>query len=310
MNIRGLLGKQRELSKFLFDITGEQKIDIVILCETWLTKDSEQRVNVPGYTSYGRYRKHKKGGGVGFLISDELIFKAKKDYDIMCHHVESTFVELVFNGNNIIVGSLYRPPNTNAKDFITDFTEIKTKITAKHKHILLGLDHNLNLLNYQNHSDTQNFLEVIIDNDLFPCITRPTRLTYHSATLLDNILATEELYGVQHSGIIVSDLCDHLSCLSVFKNQKKKSVTNEKIMKQYMTDKNIRKIVEILEHTDLERIVHDNLNDVDQCANSLHSAVMDCIDSVAPPRETKVTTKKTYCELWMSKGLRKCAKNN
>ena len=42
MNIRGLLSKQRELSRLLFDLTGDRKIDVVILCETWLTKESEQ----------------------------------------------------------------------------------------------------------------------------------------------------------------------------------------------------------------------------------------------------------------------------
>ena len=222
----------------------------------------------------------------------------------MCQHVESTFMELVLNGNNIIVSSLYRPPNTNAKDIISEFIEIKNKISTKHKNILFGLDHNLNLLNYQNHSDTQKFLEVLVDNELFPCITRPTRLTHHSATLLDNILATKEFYGAQHSGIIISDLSDHLPCLSIFMNQKKeKKISSEKVLKHFMTEKNMKKIVEILEHTDLEMIVQNNHNDIDQCASNLHSTIMECIDHVAPLKERKKATKQTNCEPWMSRGL-------
>ena len=103
MNIRGLIGKQHDLSKLLFNMTGERKIDIVILCETWLTKESEHRISVPGYTYYGHHRKHKKGGGVGFLISEELTVKVANDYDMMHQHMESSFIELILNDNNIII---------------------------------------------------------------------------------------------------------------------------------------------------------------------------------------------------------------
>ena len=302
MNIRGLISKQRDLSKLLFDIIGDRKIDIVILCETWLTKESEHRVLVPGYTYYGHHRKHKNSGGVGFLVNEELTVKTANDYDMMCQHMESTFIELVLNGNNIIIGSLYRPPNTNAKDFVNDFVELNKRISHKHKNILLGLDHNLNLLNYENHAETQKFMEVLVDNGQFPCITRPTRLTHHSATLLDNILATKELYSVQQSSIIVSDLSDHLPCLSVFKNKKAGVETHEKIPKRCLIEKKINKIIEMIANTDLLSIVNNEETSVDQCAINLHSNIMDCIDKVAPFREIKTTAKKTYCEPWMSKG--------
>ena len=174
-------------------MTGEWKIDIVILCETWLTKESEHRISVLGYTYYGDHRKHKKGGGVGFLVSEELIVKEAHEYDMMCQHMESSFIELKLNDSNIIIGSLYRPPNTSTKDFVNDFMELTRKINRKHNNVILGLDHNLNLLNYKNHVETQRFMEVLAENSQFPCISRPTRLTHHSATLLDNILATKEL---------------------------------------------------------------------------------------------------------------------
>ena len=39
------------------------------------------------------------------------------------------------------------------------------------------MDHNLNLLKAQTHKDTQDFMDMNFDNNLFPCITRPTRIT-------------------------------------------------------------------------------------------------------------------------------------
>ena len=41
----------------------------------------------------------------------------------------------------------------------------------KHKEIILGMGHNLNLLKTQIHEDTQEFMDINFDNNLFPCIT-------------------------------------------------------------------------------------------------------------------------------------------
>ena len=38
----------------------------------------------------------------------------------------------------------------------------------KHKEIILGMDHNLNLLKTQIHKDTQEFMDTNFDNNLFP----------------------------------------------------------------------------------------------------------------------------------------------
>ena len=131
LNIRGLLGKQKELSKFLFELMGKNKIDMIILCETWLTKESEKRVNMLGYTYHGHYRKHKRGGGVGFLISDEINYSARPEFDCMDSHVEASFIELLFKGKNLLIGSLYHPPNTNPKDFLDTYKKLTEQIQQK-----------------------------------------------------------------------------------------------------------------------------------------------------------------------------------
>ena len=42
----------------------------------------------------------------------------------------------------------------------------------------------MNLMNCQPHNVTGEFLDMIYSNTCFPLITRPTRITSHSATLL------------------------------------------------------------------------------------------------------------------------------
>ena len=60
LNCCGLLSKQQTLSRFLYDIIGERKVDAVALVETWLTKESLKRVNLPDYKFVGVHRSSKK----------------------------------------------------------------------------------------------------------------------------------------------------------------------------------------------------------------------------------------------------------
>ena len=50
-------------------------------------------------------------------------------------------------------------------------------------------DFNLNLLNYETHSDTNDFINSVISYSLLPYILHPTRVTEHSATIIDNIFS-------------------------------------------------------------------------------------------------------------------------
>ena len=117
LNICSLISKQQELLKFI-NCCNKKKIDIVILSETWLTSSAERKVNVPGYDYVGVSRKHKRGGGVGFLINKEIKYKTQTDLFIDSDLFENYSIEMKAAWKNIVLGSIYRPPNTNQKDFI------------------------------------------------------------------------------------------------------------------------------------------------------------------------------------------------
>ena len=48
-------------------------------------------------------------------------------------------------------------------------------------------DFNLNLLNYETHDDTNDFLNSMISYSFLPYILHPTRVTDYSSTVIDNI---------------------------------------------------------------------------------------------------------------------------
>ena len=70
-------------------------------------------------------------------------------------------------------------------------------------------DFNLNLMNYQSHNLTGEFLDMMYSNTFFPLITRPTRITSHSATLIDNIFQNS-LETNLLSSLLFTDISDHL----------------------------------------------------------------------------------------------------
>ena len=70
-------------------------------------------------------------------------------------------------------------------------------------------DFNINLLNFETHHPTDDFINTLGSYFFLPQILQPTRVTDHSATLIDNIF----LNSLEHhsvSGNIVHDLTDHL----------------------------------------------------------------------------------------------------
>ena len=89
------------------------------------------------------------------------------------------------------------------------------------------------------HKQTEFFIDLNLDNNLFPCIMKPTRITKTSATLIDNIFISSCLYDFCSASVLVNDMSDHLPCKVVIKNVyplKNKAVTKEirKVTKKSM----------------------------------------------------------------------------
>ena len=306
LNIRGLQSKYVELSKFLKQCLGTKKVDIVILIETWLTK-TNHTIKIPGYKFEGKHRPNKKGGGVGILVNNELRYKIRDDLLLNNSEMEHCAIEVETKQSNVIVNSIYRPPGTDPTCFNREFASlVKIQKEEKNKEYLFGLDHNMDFLKSEHHKNTQEFIEHIFENGLIPTITRPTRVTKSSATLIDNILISEKLASNYTSGVICYDISDHFPCLTILKYVNCSKKEPIKITSRKLTDKNITKINEKINTLNLSQ----NLNASNPSENfkKFHVALLEIIDEITPEREFNVPSKKVIREPWMSTGLLKCCK--
>ena len=86
-----------------------------------------------------------------------------------------------------IAGVVYRPPNSNLNEYVNDITTITEIVKRMNKPCYLMGDTNIDLMKYESHSKTSQYLDLLFTNSFIPLINRPTRITDHTATLIDHI---------------------------------------------------------------------------------------------------------------------------
>ena len=96
---------------------------------------------------------------------------------------------------------------------------------------------------------------------LHPLITRPTRITCQSKTLIDNIFTSDVTSHIQ-SGLLINDTSDHLPIFQMtdigINGNTNNSIYNKK---RIVTDRNICEIISELEKTEWDEILNsDDVN--------------------------------------------------
>ena len=86
--------------------------------------------------------------------------------------MESTFIEIVNpRKSNIIVGVIYRHPSMDLADFNCNYlNKLLENISKEQKSIFLLGDFNVNLLNYNENNEINEFLDYLASNPFIPLI--------------------------------------------------------------------------------------------------------------------------------------------
>ena len=162
------------------------------------------------------HNRSEKRRGVAILVHNTISLKEHKDLDILNKNsFECIFLEINRkNKGSLIVGSIYQPPNTNPKGFNNQYQLMIDRLKKeKYKELILGMDHNLDLLKTSTHTEMQHFLDINLNNNIYPCITRPTRITRTTATLIDNVFVSQQLHQSFNSCVIISNISGHMPSL-------------------------------------------------------------------------------------------------
>ena len=87
-------------------------------------------------------------------------------------------------------------------------------ICKEQKSIFLLGDFNVNLLNYNEHNENNEFLDSLASNSFIPLVLQATRTTSHSNTLIDNIFSNIVDPDIL-SGNLTASISDHLPRLAI-----------------------------------------------------------------------------------------------
>jgi len=202
---------------------------VITLAETWLKENDHVYYNIPGYNLISLPRPNRIGGGVGIYLSNIFSYTIKSDLmDIMKDVCEYVVIDVSINSNeSIIIVSMYRPPNTDLQSFNIKFNNFLDKLTVdRRKKIFIAADTNIDLLKINSHSKTEEFLNTLLSFSFLPTITKPTRITSDTSTLLDNIF-TNCFEHLISSDIVFEDISDHLPTIINIDMQNKHPITAE-----------------------------------------------------------------------------------
>lgn len=230
-NVRSMHANFDNLSIFVDSFRSHHPI--IGVSETWLSSEQDKNIfSLPGYNFITNNRHGKRGGGVGLYIPSQLEFQVRQELSVMTDNLETLFVQVFLpERRNIVVGIIYRPPQGNLGLVTDDLHDLLSVPFLNNKSVFLMGDFNVNLLQCESNNQFHDFLNLLLSFSLMPLITKPTRVTDTSCTLIDNIFCNVQPFP--DSGIIVSDISDHFPVYArIDLDNKSCNVVNEKYVRK------------------------------------------------------------------------------
>lgn len=195
VNVRSIIANRFKIDECI----QKQKPVLVALQEVWQVENIS--LVFDDYNLECLTRKRKRGGGVGFLVHKSFSYNNRPE---LCHMGEDSEI-IGIEGGNFFFLSTYLPPNANVANAISNLREIVC--LCESKPLFICGDFNIDFLKDSNKSN--KFNDFILQQELVPIITKPTRITPNSRTQIDNIYTNRRFKT--KCGILLCDISDHLA---------------------------------------------------------------------------------------------------
>ena len=296
-NIRSLAANHDNFLHLISELS--YKFPLIGLSETKISIDKEliPNINIPEYTFISE-PSHSNAGGVAFYINDNLKYIIKSNYTKSTYDFEALWIEIDFaNQSNIICGVIYRHPSGNLDNFMNYINSTIESINQENKFCLFMGDFNIDLLKIDSHSDSQNFINSLGSCFFQPQIFQPTRITDHSATLIDNIFFNSIAHFII-SGNLIFDLTDHLPNFIILNNFSNLSPG----MKLYKRESESELVDEI---SSVEwQILFQHESDPSKMFESFHRILTQIVDKHIPIKQLSRRELKSYSKPWITSAIK------
>ena len=225
------------------------QLSLIGLTETWLSHDSNLPFLIDNYDFVFKNRQGRVGGGVALYMPKTFNYVVHDNISIINDVFETLFIEIMNpGGKNIMVGVIYRPPNSNPREFLLQLSDLLRSPVLINKDCFLMGDFNINLFNHEHNNVSQEFLETLFSTSFLPLISKPTRVTNSSASLIDNIFSN--IISHPDSYIVLSDLTDHYPIVTHYTLSQSINNYDPRLFKRKVTQAKLASLVSSLEHVD------------------------------------------------------------
>ncbi len=307
INCQSLNSHIESLRYLMADISNEKfQFDIIGVTETFrIHEDFNYGLN--GYhplISKTRADDDDSHGGVGLYIKEHLSYSLRSDLSVFIPHViETLFVEVNLNKTKkVILGVIYRPntaPRADIDVFLQTISELNSIISSGNIPAVMMGDFNVDVLKYETNLKTMDFVDDIISHSCIPLISKPTRVTNHCATLIDNFFSN--WYGPRvTSGIVLTDLSDHFGIFTIFENFQNKNKPQTVTYRQY-NENNVLNFKNILRECDFSKIMDEN--DPEKAYSDFMLIYKAKFEEAFPLKTTKKYSKYVKKAPWMTRGI-------
>ncbi|XP_048590336.1 uncharacterized protein LOC5519158 [Nematostella vectensis] len=275
----------------LLHMVNRYSLDIITMSETWLKENKLllQHVTIPGYVHAFNNRDKKKGGGVGVYVKESIEFKRRTDIKRRYPAMEHLWLEIKGRNrhSNLLLGVVYRSGAIMTySDWLDTFESLLSDLSISwHGMLLVTGDVNVDLFR-PSECYVRKYMDVLESLNLTQLVTKATRTTLHSETLIDHMI-TDLPKQVSY--------CDVLPCPQIGDHEAPYVCMNIRVTRFTPRYKYIRDERNFDEHAftnDIEQLplsIVYSTSDPEMQLEMLNTLLRECIDRHAPLKRTKVT---------------------
>ena len=284
---------------------------IIGIAETNVDPCNGQLYQLSNYTScyqnrfFCENKKHTKakGTGVCLYVHNDFNFTILNEISVCKKNIETLFVKITNLPEPIIVGVIYRPPDSSnpITEFNAQLNEILSKLENQ-KVYMLG-DYNINLFDLEDTSKDQ-FQELLYTKGFAPLVSIAThKQSQRAKTCIDNIY-TNDIDSEVVSGVVSNSKLTghrpvfqykHVPCSPEAASKKPQA---EKVTTHYdYSNANLEKLCEIIKND-----INTFQNKCDNF-NQFASLFQDKIDLSCKLKTPKTSKRNSITNPWITSGL-------
>ena len=303
INIRSLNANHSKLEDFFTNM--QEEFDIILLSEVWST-------NLQAFDStFGDYQyfyvtpqNNTKAGGVAAYIKKQFSPELISSGSIGNGLAEYLAIKVKYNKLSISVITTYRHPNSSVPDFIRELqTLFRDTVKGKNSNSIYVGDINLDLNKYAISNEIQQYYDFLFSIKMLPYSIIPTRVTCHSATVIDHVFSNIEYKNdvMISSATLCCDITDHLANVLLITPRKSKVDYSTRPYIRIFSQRNFNNYLRDIELTDWSNIY--SCSDVNQGFSLFIESLQMHYDKNFPL--VRMSRKKFKNKKWITPGIEK-----